>query len=236
MKIYCQNCDCPNDLGHLFCIKCGAKLVLEDVREEIETDGMIERTKSRFLYLLLAIVVIASMIGVVALWAYTPFKRDGAIAGNTDTIDVAISRLQAAAESSKTPFTNEPLKEVDINTWLAAACKRAQAKSLTVRMEPGCCRMRMVFEAGPWKLFKTDKSFGPIAYSRDFTCGVTSNGLVFTSAKFGHLPMVGPLLKYAVSSVSDRFGDFSKERMIFSRVTSMTVDDGTATIAVMSPP
>ncbi|MEI6972640.1 MAG: hypothetical protein WCL44_14125 [bacterium] len=236
MKIYCQSCDYPNDLGHLFCIKCGAKLVMEHVREDIETDRMVERTKSRLLVLLLAAAAIAIILGVLALWPHKPFRRDATAAGNLDRVEMAISRLQTAAESSRTPFTNEPVSEADLNKWLAAACGRLNAKSMTIRLDPGLCRMRIVFEAGPWKLFKSEKTFGPVAYSREFTCGVTSNGLVVVGAKMGHMPLFGPFLRYSISRTAAKFGDFEKERMILSRVESMTVDDGKITISVMSPP
>lgn len=233
MKTYCQKCDHPNDLGHLFCTKCGAKLVLEHVREDLETDGVLERTKGRFFYVVFTAIVLVIIVGVVAVWPGKPFKKEVAV-GNLDAMETTFTRLTVAAESSKTPFTNQPIREDDVNAWLATACQRAGAKSMTVSFKPGSCKARVVFTAGPWKLFKTEKTFGPISYSRDFTFGVTSNGLSVTGAKVGHLPMFGPLVKIVADRTARGFGDFAKERNILSRVVESKVDDGQITIAVMS--
>lgn len=236
MKTYCQKCDFANDLGHLFCTKCGVKLVLEHVREDIEADGMVERTKGRFLWVLLALLAVIISLVVVAMWPGKPLKRDAVVPGNSDAVEAAIVRLQVAVESSKTPFTNQPMKEDDINAWLSKACKRTGAKSMTVSLKPDSCMVRLVYEAGPWKLSKTSKTFGPMSYSRDFSCSVTSNGLVVTGARMGHLPMFGPLVKIVADRSAKNFGNFARERAILSRITEAIIADGLITVSVTSRP
>ena len=236
MKTYCQKCDYPNDLGHMFCIKCGAKLVLESIREDIEMDGMLERTKGRFLYVLLVLVVVLAAVLIFCFWPYKPFESSSPVSGNLDVVDVSIARLQAVAESSKTPFTNTPLKEEDINAWLAREIERIGAKSVTVKLKPDSCTMRVISQAGPWSVFGSDRKVGPITYSRDFTGGVTSNGLVVTGAKIGHLPMFGPLTRLVAKRSADNFSSFTKEATIMSQVTSIKVEEGQISLVVMSRP
>lgn len=236
MKVFCQKCDYPNGLGHLFCVQCGARLVLENVRSEIEEDGGKERTKGRLYSVLLVVAVALTGLAVLALWPAKPFGRGNAAAGSADAVEISLSRLHAAAGSSKVPYTNQPLKEEDINAWLSVACNRAGAKSMTVSIKPDRCTLRVGFTAGPWKLFKSDKTLGPFTYSRDFSCGMTGNGLALTGAKAGHLPMIGPLARMVADRSAKRFDDFAKERLVLSRITGAKIEDGQITVVIMSPP
>jgi len=236
VKTYCQKCDHPNDLGHLFCTKCGAKLVLEHVREDFETDGMLERTKGRFLWVILSLIVVVISLVVVGLWPGKPLRRDAAAPGAFDAVEAAIARLQVVVESSKMTYTNQPLKEEDINAWLSKACKRSGAKSMTVELKPDSCTVRVIFAVGPWKVAKINKTFGPMSFSRDFSFSVTTNGLVVTGAKVGHLPMFGPLVKIVADRSAKRFGDFAKEQTILSCITDAKIADGSITVAVTSRP
>jgi hypothetical protein len=236
MKTYCQNCDHPNDLGHLFCVKCGVKLVLENVQEDLELDRRIESTKGRLLVVLLVIVVALVGLAVLAVWPSKASKRDSAVEGHAYVVDAALSRLQVMAEVGAGPLTNQPMKEEDINAWLGQACGRAGVQSMAVSLKPDSCVLHIGFQAGPWALFKRTKLLGPFAYSRDFSCGVTSNGLVVTGARVGHLPMVGPLVAVASSRVAGRFKDFSRERFLMSRVVGAKIEDGQITLAVKSSP
>lgn len=236
MKTYCQNCDYPNDLGHLFCVKCGVKLVLDNIQDDLEFDRRFESTQGRLLAILLIFIAAIVGLAVLAIWPSKPARRDGAVEGNAYVMDAALSRMLVMAESSARPLTNQPLKEEDINAWLVQACDRAGVQSMSVSLKPGRCVLRIGLIAGPWRLFNGRSLVGPFDYSRDFTCSVTSDGLVATGARAGHLPLVGPLTTMVVRRMAGRFNAFSRERLVMSRVVEAKIEDGQITLVVKSAP
>ena len=128
MKTYCQVCGYPNDLGHLFCMKCGGKLDLSNIRDEIDGEHQSESVKGRLFIVGVVLIVIVVVLLVAALWPSKPFKREGATGGRRELAEGAMSRLQSMAETTREPYTNEPVREVDINAWLAMAAERAGAE------------------------------------------------------------------------------------------------------------
>jgi len=233
MKTYCE-CGYPNDLGRLFCVRCGVKLDLTRVREEIGLDQQVESTKNGLYAVALAMVLVAAGLVALLLWPAKPFTGSDAEKGKRDLVDASLNRLQAMAVSGSEPYTHPAMKEQDINAWISSLPARSGFRSMTVKLSPKRCTLRIVGTRGPYSflLFQKRVNVRAISYSRDVSCGMVSNRFAVTGAKIGHLPMVGPLVQKVADNTLGIFDDMPREKAIVSKITDAKIEDGLITVTV----
>ena len=214
MKTLCKNCGHGNDLGHLFCTKCSAKLDLVNVNDEIESSVKSE-SRHTFLYMVLALIVLAMIVlAALMLWPSKKPVSERVPGGRRDIVEAAVSRLEMVAERGVAPYTTPMLTEEDLNTWIAGMSSKFGVKSLNVQLKPGAYKLRVVDTVGPWSLFGGNVSIPAITYSYDISGAGAAGGFTVTGSRVGHLKMFGPMTRKVSGHLEKAFKDRKREQLL----------------------
>lgn len=232
MYIKCPKCGHQNDLGHLFCTKCSAKLDLSHVQDDIEDESQSQHVKAFFQVILLIVMVIMSVIGGLAGWPAKPFALKKGESGTSGGIETQLMALQLVSGRPGETITTYPsFEQKDVNTWLAKVQdkpKNLRAMSLLLQKDKVIFRATRVL--GPYSLsvLETPK----IPFSFEVTMKPAKGTLAVTSAKIGHLPMPGPAKKLVLMLIEPVIKGLDREKAIYKHITEINVEDGKITVTV----
>jgi hypothetical protein len=235
VKTICQECGEPNELGHVFCTKCSARLDLQTVDDDIEHTQSVNRRKKFFRGLLLVIIIIVVVSLALGLWPSTaPLTREGAKEGNANSIRSQITQLHDMSQMRVNDrHLSHTLKEEDLNAWLDSMKGNFRARSVSIRVDEDTLRLRAVQELR----LSGDSSkvrLPAIPYSYEVVIRPEGTNMTVTSAMFGHLPLFGPTTELATGRFNSLFSKRTRERQVRANITHTKLEDGKATITVRS--
>jgi len=127
-NVACPSCGVRNPLGHVFCMKCGGRLVTKDGAPVPQGRGLAWlQALGRALRVLLRIAVLAALVAAVGL-AFGPVARPPETSGEKGVHGVvrALTVLQRA-ERAGTPAAAAFL-EADVNAYVHAIVAHAAAE------------------------------------------------------------------------------------------------------------
>ena len=222
MKIACESCGLENELGRVFCVNCGQRLNLsrtsaEEIRGNVQADRARSYGKAWVALIFLVVVGVAALV----LW---PASRVGEspATGGADKVRTKLWGLDQAVtvgESGGTFF-----HEGDINDYLATRAADLGFASLSVRLTQGHFLLRGVRPAVPVGLGKT--SLGTIRISYEVEGSPSGADWNVTGGAIGHLPLFGPLKRFAFNPMADALAKAKKERQFLSKVSTIQVQPG----------
>ncbi len=219
MKLNCQECGHDNELGRIFCGKCGKKLDMSQISREAVFRERGNLSFGRIVkWLMLFIVVVAVIAAGLALWARDPLRepsradqrRIGAhnVRGRLGGVRSALS---VGGETSLT------LAADDVNDFLETYYGD-RLLSISARMTSGSMVIRVVDEH-VWTVF--DYDIGPLAYSYEVRCVPTADGFRITGAAIGRLPLPGPLASPVNRRMADVFENADLEKELLQNLSAL---------------
>lgn len=221
--VRCKSCGKSNDLNRMFCIKCGAKLDLSDVKNMMNRQG-----SGGILARLVRMVVVAGLLGVLGLMVWPmDFTGQAGTPADIRLYEAKRDRVLGAVRSGL-PFT-QVVTEAEINAYLDSILKgnaRAQEPAMfEVRMSSAGFR----FTAGQ-AVFFTEMNRGPIRV----TCvlelvpgtGVRGEAMKVVRAQLGHLPLPAWAAALVSKRVAHVFSGMEAEWAILREATEVKVVDG----------
>lgn len=231
MQITCQKCGHGNPMGHLFCVKCSAKLDLshvdEDLEDDIESQGRGTAVKAFLLLVLIAMLVVVG----IAAWPQSAFdakKLDNGSAGRVENTLIALNMVAQRPSGSIT--TRPPLDQIDANAWLASANSIANVKSTSVSFKRDRLTFRVVRTIGPYQVWQFQ--IPRIPYSMDLVGKPEKGTLKIVGAQVGHMPIPGRVAKYITGFVRKTLTGMSREKTIFDSLSEIKIDDGQLIVTV----
>lgn len=235
MNIICKQCGHGNALGHIFCMECGTKLDLSNVAEEMERDQQVVNKRAIWKLAWIPPVLLLLALAGLLLWPSNPYKSREQATGQRSRIDTLIT---AGYRISMMPSTSvairPPVKEEDINAWLANNRGYLGVQWVTIELTDGAFSLRVGRKWGPHKIFSGKVKIPAIRYSYEIT-GKTENSRVnVTAAKFGHLPLFGPLKKPVVNEVSKLLKKLKKEHLVLKNMSDIIIEDGQLSVTLTS--
>lgn len=232
MKTLCQKCGTGNELGHLFCVSCGAKLELSNIGEDIERDGAALQRRAVLKVLWIPpVAIILAIVGIIA-WPHRPYPSISGQPGNRMRVDEMFTVLHKVAQrpSGSLRYRPAPTQD-DLNAWLATKCPEAGVRSMTLQLGDNCYSARVIDTAGPFKIRKY--TIPPLKYSYEIS-GTIENGLAIktTGGKIGHLPLFGPALTKLEKRIGDLLARDERILPVLAKTSRIQIDDGALEITV----
>gem|GEM_PF-1391139 len=234
MKTVCQKCGHANDLGHVFCMKCGTKMDLTRMDETIEVENKSAQIGSVFNVLGIILAIAAVVMLVMGLWPNRPFVPDKKEQlGRRTQIEGLVGNLsQMIAVGIRDTNNIVRIMEPDANAWLEELAKKAQIASLTTRFEKGKCVFRTVRQLGPFPVAQGKITLPALKFSYDVFLGQGSNCVAVTGARVGHLPLPGPTKRPILKLAAKPFEKLTKEQNVYAKITRASVEDGRIDVSV----
>lgn len=230
MQTICQKCGHGNGLGHLFCVKCGAKLELTHVDEDIEDDQI---TRSRLSVIkLLLLVILVSVLVVIGLcaWPQQAFDADKIGEGLPGRIENTMIALHMVATRPSGTITPPAFRQVDINAWFSTAVYGTHVKAISLQCKRDKAVFRVVYTLGPYRIWEID--IPQVAYSMDVVGMAEKGDLKFSSARIGHMPLPGGTGKFIGKHVMKSLKSMDREKKIFDNMSEIKIEDGQITFTV----
>ncbi len=231
MQTICQKCGHGNLLGHLFCVKCGVKLDLshvdEDMEDEVSSTSRATAIKS---ILMLIVILLVAVLGVAG-WPQRAFDDGKLDNGTPSRIENALVALNMVAGRPNTTLTTTPpIEQLDANAWLASANSSENIRSVSVSFK----RNRLVYRTClVLKSYEVWVVVTPkIPLTIDLVCKPENNSLKVAGAQVGHLPIPGPLAKYVAALVRKTFRASSREKTVFEGISEIKIDEGQLSVTV----
>lgn len=236
--VECLQCGYRNQLGHMFCLQCGAKLKLK-THADTEMLGLAKTRRFGLKHVVLLIIVLAMAVIGLLLWPARSIRGD---ATSTDfkwacrKIDV----LQSGVSTRP-----QVLTENEVNMYMAAVVARAKKSigsgGLSVRIRS----VYVTFKPEVMALTVT-KTWGPLALGPlklgpvESTYGLTGvpevgeSGFRFRvkRGQIGHFPLPGALCEPALSEAVTFFSRLKMERAFLDRIDNMEIAEGMITVSM----
>jgi hypothetical protein len=235
VKTICQECGEPNDLGHVFCVKCSARLDLQTVDDDIEHTQSVNRRKKFFRGLLIIIITIVVISLGLGLWPSTkPLIREDAEEGNANAVNSRMTQLHDMSQMKVDDrHMTHDFTEEDLNAWLDSMKGDFKARSVSIRVDKETFRLRAVQElrlSGEGSRVRLPS----IPYSYEVVVRPEGTNMTVTSGMFGHLPLFGPTTKLATGRFNSIFSRRTRERQVRANITHTKLEESKATITVRS--
>lgn len=226
--IKCQKCGNDNQLGRVFCGKCGSKLELTAITSETVAEMEHESwIKKHWWKLLILVVVIVLGVGGLAFWPDSALIGAKGTPGGSKKVEINLKALKGL----KTGQGLGPVfREADINGYFEyIMAKKTGIGSMRVVLLPSVLRLKVVNTLFSQKI--GDFTFAP-KVSYEIQCVAMGTGLAVRKVKQGHLPMVGPLRGMTVRKI---YGVFAAQEdwSAFSGLTEVRIEEGQITPMVV---
>lgn len=237
--IKCELCGHENPLGHLYCMKCHAKLHLKthaDAEMLGTSDAGRRWTKQAIIGAALAIV--ALLVGL-SLW---PETVNPSMGGSEDFRSACrkINRLESKSSAGVEVFTED-----EINAYMPAVVARARTsagadfaesrlRSVSLSPRNGAVELRVCKVVGP--LVIGPLQFGP--WESTYTLvGVPESGKAgfqfrVKYGRRGHLPLPAFFVRSALAETTEFFSGLAMEKQFLDRTGNIEVMDGRVSISM----
>lgn len=228
--IVCSRCGYENQLGHIFCTRCRAKLDFDHVSKRDLT-----RTKKSGGRKWLRIMLIVDLLIVVAiglaLWPLPVKARGGTSA------DLQQARRKMALMERVGACPPQVFSESEVNACLAAAIdinRKSGAfrmRSIKVAVKPNAILLSV---AADWEPMMGGVRIGPLAVSYGMT-GVpemTPGGFHFAVSRgmMGHLPLPGPLGLMIAPQIRAHFKGLKQDYPVINTIKRFELEEGKITV------
>lgn len=240
--VKCLACGYGNQLGHMFCIQCGAKLELKThVDSEMFRLAEPRRFGPKHVAWLLVVLVLVS-VGLL-LWPVR-FNRESVTSADFQRGRRKIRMLQTGVSVGP-----QVLTENEVNECIAAIVARtkksmgpgkfsSRVRSVHVSFKPGMVvvavtKMWGPVALGPLTLGPVETTYGLIGVPE-----VGENGFRFSvkGGKIGHFPLPGPLCGLVLSEAEVFFSRLKKERAFLDRIDNMEIGEEKVTVWMKREP
>ncbi|MBU1694688.1 MAG: zinc ribbon domain-containing protein [Verrucomicrobia bacterium] len=224
LKNLCPQCGIPNEPTRLFCGTCGARLNLGGRRWSVSASG------GRWLLRIVEILLLVAM-GLL-LW---PARPGGAPGGEAEAREFIGKMRILATAAERGGLIAEIVSEAEINAYLAELLKRTPALSrsegmsqlgigeVNFRFQPDSITVTVVALWGPVRL-SYEVSGRPVWPEGRF-------GFDVRSARWGHLPLVGPAAHWMIRRLEVMFSGMERERNILDHIQRLDMGQGRVRVA-----
>ncbi len=231
--VSCPKCGYSNELGRIFCHKCGVKLDLEEVRPPAAR-GVQARgpgwSAKRIVGLAVRLVVLVGVVVMVALVLQVPPSGESN-PGKRDVQGIEYKRLELERMIQQKKAGTIMLSDGEINSYIEQIITAPGARNLilvptTVQVELGNGDVKVVV-IGEVKFGESLKK--QLAFSYIGLPMIEGNRFIFrpTGGSIGRLPIHPIILRY--TGLLDRyyaqlFGSLSGDRELLNALASISVD------------
>ncbi|MEI6147645.1 MAG: zinc ribbon domain-containing protein [bacterium] len=229
IKIECSQCGFKNDLGRIFCTQCGQKLdmsrtAMADMQERREFEGGKILGKLIGWFLLLGVLACVGL----ALWPESsPVVLMEEVGFQQVPLKlVAVKKALAARQRVSVEFG-----EGEVNGYLLARAGVRNLTGLTVDFKPGVfeLRARQYCYLPLTKVKWLAEARLPVSYG--LTGAFEGGRFVVKSARFGHLPLIGPAIGPVKSFFARVFNDVIAEKDLVDSLTQVDLDSAKADLS-----
>lgn len=224
--ITCGRCGHGNDLAHVFCLKCGAKLDFSHIQiHAAARPGASWGARLVFLLRILVFVVMVSCLGLV----FWPTSPSGAAGDGREGLlfSAKLNRLEQAAMNAQ-PIT-ETASEAELNGYLLEVLRRnpqiSQSSGMTMGIEALNLRLRpdgfLLYVGARWSMIPLTYEIRgmPRVNGRQFTVEILPS-------RWGHLPLPKSASSWLADRVGALFAQLSRERALLDRLNRMDLEPG----------
>lgn len=226
--IRCQKCGTENQLGRVFCMRCGSKLELttftsEVVKEKLKVSFW-EKHKNKILMAILFILII--LISLV-LWPKTEVVGEKGVPLSRQRVEEVLKSLAQtpAGQSSMATFS-----EKDLNTYFELAlAPKAKLESLCISVKDGFFFIRMVKPIFSISFLKI--KIAPLLSFEMYCVPIKDNQLAIRRAMIGHFTLAGATRKIAARAIEKQLAEDSAWAL-HRNVTQIKAEAGQITIVI----
>ena len=228
-QFQCPQCGCPNEMGRIFCIRCGVKLDFTRMTRSSRIDvGSIFTAILR----LLVFLVVVTVAGL-AVWSVAPL---GQVGGEADAREWLHQRDLLKAGGS----AQVEVSETTINAYLVATLKQAPTNSAEAvgRWKMRLDALNMAFRTDHVTVMALTR-WGPLtitwAISGVPKLGDGNNGVDVQRGWLGHLP-----LPHAIAAwLADRMAvlllvRWPQDRELWEQLNGVALNAGRITLSTRS--
>ena len=220
MGTLCHKCGNDNDLGRVFCTRCGVKLdlsaVTSDRLAEVARPPWILRNAK---WLILGAASILVLILVLAFWPASPLAKD-ATRRDGRAAEQKLGLLNQRYKMNESLTVN--ISEEEANGYLMLRKQKAGVTSATIAFGQDSFLLRIIDKHGPWKL-------GPVrispTYSWEIGGTVVAGQIWVRRASVGHLRLFGPAKKGRAQKALAFFKNDEQDRELFPKLTSVKFEE-----------
>jgi len=230
--IKCAKCGRENQLGHIFCIWCSAKLEFGDV-----TDKELLRSRrsgrSRFKLTVLFLVIFCAAAAALSLW---PASLEGE-RGTAADFQRAHRKITLMKKSGS--VVPQTFSEREVNAYLSVVLMgmkksirsgvlSSRVRSVQVSLKPDAIRLSVAETWGP--VAPGAHKLGPLEVSYGLTGvpEVDEEGFHFSvrGGKVGHLPLPWPLGYLVLPRARAFFSRMRSEHAFLNQISSIALGEG----------
>ena len=223
MKIACNHCGEPNELGRIFCTSCGKRMELSSPMIEDALEKRRIQLNVRMFWPPVLFVVAA--LAVLAIWPRPPIapetkgEESGTFQAKVDGLVAAVK----AGGSAQAEFVN-----AELNGYLRSVAKQQKLASAGALIQPGSVTIRVIDQLGPLQV--GNRAFGPMRVSFDLVARGAPPCV--SSVRVGHLPLPGPFKELVVKQLGPKLLSGLRDKGILAHIRDMKADDGKVTVTV----
>jgi len=232
--IICKVCGVDNDLGHVFCTGCGAKLDLSNMSSSTVGTMQQESWLRRFRgWIILGVLVLLTIPVVLAMWPQTELLGEAGRPVGRMRVRDGLSTLQRHAANPQIRGFELAFAERDINGYFAySKTGEMELESVSVRIGDGAFRIRVVR-----KLAEVNLGFVKWVpqVSTDMLLVPIGSVLRPRQVTVGRLRLIGPLRRPAIRGVWNRFAAQREWEILSSAASEIRAENGQLVVAVARP-
>lgn len=229
--IICSRCGYENQLGHIFCTRCRAKLDFDHVsdRDLARTQKAGGRKSLRIMLVVFLLIVAA--IGL-ALWPLPVETRRGT------SVDLQQARRKMAVMERGVVYPPQVFTESELNACLVAAMeiKRKSGafriRSVQVAVKPNAILLSVTAAWEPIAVGDVRNGLLDITYGITGVPEMTPAGFHFAVSRgmIGHLPLPGPLGLMIAPQIKTHFKGLKQDYPVIDAIKRFELEDGKITV------
>ena len=232
--VICVKCGHGNTFGHVFCVKCGAKLDLENI-----TASNVQSDPQRVLTILSLVVRSGIVLVLVLLLAaiLLPAAPRGARGTDADLRRYREKRAELDRSLLEGQAATVEFTEGEINAYLAATLQRAVSNETVAAWQ---------LQAADYQVVLADQSvtvlcaarLGPLRMTYEITGAPRTGpfGLNIRSGRWGRLPLPGPAAQWMGARLGELFHRWQKERTLLNHAAGVEAQAGRVVVALRKQP
>lgn len=225
-RFKCSECGCPNEVGRIFCVRCGVKLDFTRMRRPIRIDvGGILSGVFRLIMFLAVLSVVALIV-----WPLGPAgqvgnaddarewlrQRDAIKNGDVDKIE--------AAEASLNAYLLSTLKQPATNSTATASRWQMKLDAVNVTMRSDHVTVMAVTQWGPLTITWSISGVPQVQAEHSV--------LDIKDGRLGHLPLPPVVTAWVANRMVALLARWPHDRELLEQLKGLTLAAGRATLAI----